>query len=378
MILSNEETILNARNGVGPGFGPGDKNSPEVLHTLPTSVYRVTGANQIQDIIDCGYVRPKGYGSRADRVGNKVYWSQGNNNLHYHDHRPVIEAPADKVQDEQIGAISINDLSAIWMFDEQQKRYVNRLEQIKQLHTEKQQEIANQPTNVTLEQLAPILSESGYMCVGHGTGRSGNSDEVVDAIFKKGLRTKDNSLYYTSIVLSTPTPELIKQFEEMGMPRPTMESLRQQLNNWQHQDSKKIIIARIPTEYVNTMGNRSDLDGEMFGAFMNEEHQENGKSTYYLDTRFIVGCFDVDTQTVKLNKAFERTLSERTKRQLQEGYSKTVAKTEKRLESTSVFPNVNQSNENVQQQEVSFDLPDFDFDDQIEWDTPEESKGKSR
>lgn len=366
-MMSNEQSILNVKNSVGPGFGPGDKNNPEVLHTLPTSVYRVTGANQIQDIIDCGYVRPKGYGSRADRVGNKIYWSQGGDNLHYHDHRPVIEAPADKVQDEQLGAISINNLSAIWMFDEQQKRYVNRLKQIKQLHTEKQQEIANQPTNVTLEQLAPILSESGYMCVGHGTGRSGNSDEIVDAIFKKGLRTKDNSLYFTSIVLSTPTPELIKQYEEMGIPKPTLESLRQQLNNWQHQDSKKIIIARIPTEYVNTMGDRSDLDGEMFGAFMNEEHQENGKSTYYLDTRFIVGCFDVDTQTVRLNKAFERTLSQRTIKQLHEEYSKIVTKTKKRIESSSVFPSINQSNENVQQQEGLFDLPDFDFDDKIEW-----------
>lgn len=63
-------------------------------------------------------------------------------------------------------------------------------------------------TYVTLEQLAPILSETGYICLGHGTGRSGNSNEVVDSIFDSGLRTKYNSLYYTTIVLSIPTPEL--------------------------------------------------------------------------------------------------------------------------------------------------------------------------
>lgn len=369
--------IQTTKNSVGPGFGPG-KDDPISLHTLETSVYRVTGMNQIQDIIDCGYVRPKGYGSRADRVGDKLYWSQGGSKLYYHDKRPVIEASTDKVKDGQIGAISINDLSAIWMFDEQQNKYVNRLEQIKQLHTEKQQEIANQPTYVTLEQLAPIFSESGYLCIGHGTGRSGNSDEVVDSIFQNGLRTKDNSLYFTSIVLSTPTPELIKQYEENGMPRPTMEALQQQLNNWQHQDSKKVIIARIPIEYINMMGDRSDLDGEMYGAFMNTRFQDDGTPRYYLDSRFILGCYDVDNQTVRLNKSFEKTLSERTKRQLQDGYAKAVAKTKKRNEATTLFPNVAPASANTQQQETSFDLPDFDFDDQIDWGLDESDKPKHR
>lgn len=370
--------IANAKNSVGPGFCPG-ANNPISLHTLETSVYRVTGMNQIQDIIDCGYVRPKGYGGRADRVGDKIYWSQGGSKLYYHDKRPVIEASTDKVKDEQIGAISINDLSAIWMFDEQQNKYVNRLDQIKQLHTEKQQEISNQEAYVTLEELTPILSESGYLCVGHGTGRSGNSDEVVDSIFQNGLRTKDNSLYFTSIVLSTPTPELIKQYEENGMPRPTIEGLQQQLNNWQHQDSKKVIIARIPMEYINMIGDRSDLDGEMYGAFMITRLQEDGTPRYYLDSKFILGSYDVDTQTVKLNKSFERTLSERTKRQLQDGYAKAVAKTKKRNEVNILFPNVAPTSENIQlQKETTFDLPDFDFDDEINWEIAESNKPKHR
>lgn len=370
--------IQNAKNSVGPGFGPGADN-PISLHTLETSVYRVTGMNQIKDIIDCGYVRPKGYGSRADRVGDKLYWSQGGSKLYYHDKRPVIEAPTDKVKDGQIGAISINNLSAIWMFDEQQNKYVNRLERIKQLHNQKQQELASQPTTVTLEQLAPILSESGYLCVGHGTGRSGNSDGVVDSIFQRGLRTKNNSLYFTSIVLSTPTTELIKQYEENGMPKPTIETLKQQLNNWQHQDSKKVILARIPMEYINMMGDRSDLDGEMFGAFMNTQVQEDGTPKFYLDSRFILGCYDVDTQTVRLNKTYERTLSKRTIRQLKDGYARAVAKTKKRIEATTLFPNVAPTNENLQpQQETSFALPDFDFDDQIDWGLDESDKLKHR
>lgn len=163
------------------------------------------------------------------------------------------------------------------------------------------------------------------------------------------------------------------------MPKPTIEALKQQLNNWQHQDSKKIILARLPMEYINMMGDRSDLDGEMYGAFMNTQVQEDGTPRFYLDSRFILGCYDVDTQTVRLNKAYERSLSERTIRQLKDGYARAVAKTKKRIEATTLFPNVAPTNENLQpQQETSFDLPDFDFDDQIDWGLEESDKPKHR
>lgn len=225
-------------------------------------------------------------------------------------------------------------------------------------------------TYVTLEQLEPLLSESGYMCYGHGTGRKGNSDEVVDSIFNEGLRTKNNSLYYTTIGLSTPTPELKEQFKEIGMPEPTIEDLKKQFNNWQHQDSKKIIIARIPTEYINKAGDRSDLDGEMFGAFYTQKQQPNGQATNYLDSKFIIGCFDVDKQTVRLNKNFERTLTPETIEQLKENYKKTVEKTNARrtrqnLGITQEEINLSQQN---QTQQVNYNTETYDnFDDNIEW-----------
>lgn len=187
-------------------------------------------------------------------------------------------------------------------------------------------------TYVTLEQLESLLSEPGYMCYGHGTGRKGNSDEVVDSIFIEGLRTKHNSLYYTTIGLSTPTPEIKEQYKEIGMPEPTIEDLKKQFDNWQHQDSKKIIIARVPTEYINKAGDRSDLDGEMFGAFYTQKLQPNGQATNYLDTKFIVGCYDVDKQAVRLNKSFERTLTPETIKRLKENYKKVVEKTNARKE----------------------------------------------
>ena len=237
-------------------------------------------------------------------------------------------------------------------------------------------------TYVTLEQLAPLLSESGYMCYGHGTGRMGNSDEVVDSIFSEGLRTKDNSLYFTTIGLSTPTPELIEQYKELGLPAPSIEDLKKQFNNWQHQDSKKIIIARVPTEYINQMGDRSDRDGEMFGAFYIQEIQPNGKETNYLDPKFIVGCFDVDKQSVRLNKNFERTLTPATIERLKSGYKKALEKTKNRIDSSSLYIN---SNPNTEQEQVvqvpqsadSFDSFDFDFDENIEWEETT-SVGKSR
>ncbi len=349
------DLIKTAKNSVGPGFGPG-KNDPISLHTTNTSVYRVTRMNQIQDIIDCGHVRPKGYGNRADRVGNIIYWSQGNSNLYYNDKRPVIEASIQKVQDEQIGAIPISDLTAIWIFDENENKYVNRLEQIKQMHFDKLRELDKKPTTTTIEELKSVLSEPGYIWIGHGIGRSGNSDNVVDSIFQKGLRTKDNSLYYTSTILSTPTPEIIKNNERLGLPKPTIEGLRSQLNNWQHLDSKKIIIARIPTEYINSLGESSDLDGEMYGAFMDEE-VENERIIYYLDPRFIFGCYDAETQLVKINKSFENTLSERTIKQLQDGYRKAILKTKKRIERTSSFQN---TSDNKLNNESAFDLPEYD------------------
>ncbi|MBQ1813215.1 MAG: hypothetical protein II119_04650 [Bacilli bacterium] len=138
--MEEDNRIKVARNSVGPGFGPG-KDNPIALHTSESSVYRVTGVNQIQDIIECGYVRPKGHGARRDRVGDIIYWASGNDKLHYISKKPVIEAPADKVLDGQIGAIPIEDLTAIWMFDEVENKYVNRLRDIRLLHQERKEQL---------------------------------------------------------------------------------------------------------------------------------------------------------------------------------------------------------------------------------------------
>lgn len=301
--------------------------------------------------------------------------------------------PKPKTEQSDVGYIATSDINEVarihsdpkyfnWrheFVDGEYRFYSPSYQKFKTITPTEQKE----DTYVSLEQLAPLLSESGYMCYGHGTGRTGNSDEVVDSIFNKGLRTKDNSMYFTTIGLSTPTPELIEQYKELGLPEPSIEDLKKQFNNWQHQDSKKIIIARIPTEYINQMGDRSDRDGEMFGAFYIQEMQENGKSTNYLDPKFIVGCFDVEKQAVRLNKNFEKTLTPETIERLKAGYKIALEKAKARIDSSSLYvnpnPNIQEEQSVVQSQPstTSFDSFDFDFDENIEWkDTA--SIGKSR
>ena len=194
----------------------------------------------------------------------------------------------------------------------------------------------------TLEALAPLLSESGYLCLGHGTGRLGGYDNVVDSIFEDGLRTKDNSLYLTTIGLSTPTPEIKEQAKDLGLSEPTIDSLKITFNNWPHQNSKQIIIARIPIKYINMMGDTGALDGERYGAFMRTRTSETGKVTNYLDPKFILGCFDVEKQMVRLNPHFEKQLSPETIAALSSKHIEMLEKTKDRVKRTmeaSAFQN---------------------------------------
>lgn len=172
--------------------------------------------------------------------------------------------------------------------------------------------------SIPFEALESILTEDGYIYLGHGTGRNGNSNDLVNTIFKEGLRTKDNSLYYTTLGLSVPSQKLISQYQELGIDVPTMQTLQEQLNNWSHLDSKKIILMKIPIEYINELADSGDLGGERYGAFMLQKTDENGKVTNYLDPKFIIGCYDVETETVILNKSFEKELSPATKNELEE------------------------------------------------------------
>lgn len=135
VVNSTEEQIDNrietARNRIfetnkGLAFG---KNNPASLHTDSDHVYRNTGMPQIQDILECGYIRPR-EGKIAGGHENEVHWSRGSDNLFYipSNDNFILETSSKVLQNDQIGAISINDLTAIWQFDESQNKYVNVLD----------------------------------------------------------------------------------------------------------------------------------------------------------------------------------------------------------------------------------------------------------
>ena len=134
---------MNAKNRVfqgGLGLG---KGNPISMHTDSSHVYRVTGTSQIEDIINCGYVRPPIGKAKGGHTG-EVFWTKGNEKLFFYDKRPVIETSTDILKKEgQIGAISLDKLTGIWMFDEQQNKYVNNIQAVRnaynQIHPEQEQ-----------------------------------------------------------------------------------------------------------------------------------------------------------------------------------------------------------------------------------------------
>ena len=129
-----DDRIESTRNRVfvqDLAFG---KNDPIAMKTNDNFVYRVTGMHQIEDIITTGYVRSKAKVNGGHK--NELFWTRGGDKLFYYNKRPVLEAPYTKVQDGQMGAIPLEDLTAIWMFNEKENRYVNVIEYYKALRKE--------------------------------------------------------------------------------------------------------------------------------------------------------------------------------------------------------------------------------------------------
>lgn len=204
-----------------------------------------------------------------------------------------------------------------------------------------------------IDELHDVLTEEGYFILGHGTGRTAD-DSVVDSIFKEGLRTKNNSLYYTSIGLDTGD----------------IEKLKSTLNNWQHLDSQNIILMKIPIEYINMMGDSADLDGERFGAFYNEKvDEQTGRVTYYLSPKYIIGNYNAQSQTVEINPNYEWKLTKETLEEIKAkylvAYNKTQAKFKRQEENFQKMVTGGDIKTLMENEGIDFDV-DFDF----EWDTP--------
>ncbi len=123
-----EERVDNVRNRVFEhGIAVG-KNLEQSMSTDSEHIYRRTGMNQIKDIIKTGYIRPKPVVKGGHKL--EVFWTHGGEKLFYFSGEPVLEVLTSSVKDGQIGALTIQDLTAVYIFDYDLNRYVNRLDEI--------------------------------------------------------------------------------------------------------------------------------------------------------------------------------------------------------------------------------------------------------
>ena len=101
------------------------KNIPNKMSTKDSSVYRMTGYNQLKDILLCGYVRPR-KGKLSGGHKNEVFWSKGSDKLFYFSKGGVIiEAPSDKVINDMIGAVPFEDIIGIYLYNEENSKFEN-------------------------------------------------------------------------------------------------------------------------------------------------------------------------------------------------------------------------------------------------------------
>lgn len=178
-----DDRITTAKNRVfesdkGIAFG---KDNPIALHTSSSAVYRCTGMGQIADIVNCNYIRPK-IGKLKGGHKNEVFWSRGGEKLFYIEKKaPILEVSADKVRDGQIGCLSLDDLSAVWIFDPKKNCFVNKIDLVKQIRNE------TQKTNVTLskEQINKLFETDQPVSSFFRKTSANESDDLIKQLEKK-------------------------------------------------------------------------------------------------------------------------------------------------------------------------------------------------
>lgn len=133
-VLETKNSVVESKNSPYNLFA----NELGVMHTNEDSTYRQTGISQISDIIDTGYVRANSAYDNNEAKKNRIWWTQGSNKLHYKpDPRAILEISSDKISEGQIGAVSLDDLSHIWVYDDEQSKYVDVIDKVKELRNNK-------------------------------------------------------------------------------------------------------------------------------------------------------------------------------------------------------------------------------------------------
>lgn len=141
---------------------------------------------------------------------------------------------------------------------------------------------------------------------GHGTGS--NNPEIIESIFKNGLRCSHEQLDFTTILFGQGSSTLFKENEE-------------KMNEWQHKESKQIIIASLPLEYHLLDAIGTPLYGKRQAAFYysisQEQSYELGISPgLYLKPEFVMGVYDANQKDFISNERYYENLQEKEQEKL--------------------------------------------------------------
>lgn len=110
------ERTTGIRNRVFKDTGLGlGKSNPNRFQTMPGNAYRITGREQIDDMVASGYVRPRAGKMRGGR-SNEVHWAEGQDKLVYTDTDRFILQSKPSI-DNTTKALRTKDLDAVWQFN---------------------------------------------------------------------------------------------------------------------------------------------------------------------------------------------------------------------------------------------------------------------
>ncbi len=165
------------------------------------------------------------------------------------------------------------------------------------------------------DEIRKYFCNSENVYYGHGIGAERKG--VIESILKYGLRCSHGSLDYTTMALGVGSENLFDEIED-------------KLNNWQHLDSKKIVIASLPMNLL--LVDAGSLYGKRHSAFYNhismeeaENIRENELKDYdnisfsqgdFLRPEFIRGIYDANARAFVPNERYYENLPEEEKNKL--------------------------------------------------------------
>ena len=147
-------------------------------------------------------------------------------------------------------------------------------------------------------EMIKLFSNVNNIYYGHGIGSE--RQDVINSIFKNGLRCSHERLYFTTVTFGEGSNRL---FEEQ----------KENMHNWKHKGSKQIIIASLPKKYNIINVPSGPLYGKENSAFYNYFSQEEADKLgiaqgYYLKPEFVSGVYDANTQTFTKNEKYYENL----------------------------------------------------------------------